>query len=232
MAILLLALTGVGCTAFQENGAFSGDDDGPTRWTSEWYEQEAARPEGARQLHSQGLMWPPYQRPTGKGQQWSHRFHSAHYWPHPYDCQDRAYLHAVSTAQVNNGWVQETTLFSHHFDEKNALNDAGRLHLKWIVQTAPEHRRYVWVQAADDKATSKARLSAAKSAAVELAGDGNAPPVALRIATVDGRPTNEINAVRQLEMSSQGAPRIPYTSPGGGGSASGGGGGGSTGGSY
>lgn len=231
MGLLMLAMTGMGCTAFRESGSFAGDDgEGPRRWTSEWYEQEACRPEGSRQLHSHGRMWPPFPRPTGKGQQWSHRFHSAHYWPHPYNCQDRAYLTAVVNTQVNNGWVEETTMFAYHFKEDNTLNDSGRLHLKWIVQIAPEERRYVWVQAGDDKQTSDARLQAVKTAAAELAGDGNAPPVSLRVAPLNGRPTQDITDIRKLESANRRPPTISYSSPNGGGGGGGNGGGGGGGG--
>ena len=225
MGLLVLALSGIGCTSFREAGSFDGEFEGPKRWTNEWYAQEACQPEGSRQLQSHGRAWPPYPRPAGKGQQWSHRFHASHYWPHPYNCQDIAYLRAVSATQVNNGWVQETTLFGYHFGEDHTLNHAGRLHLKWIAQTIPEERRYVWVQAADDKETSNKRLEHVKKAAAEFGGDGNTLPVALRFAPMNGRPTAEINDIRTLETNSRRAPIIPYASPSGGsgGGSSGGG---------
>jgi len=218
--LLAVSLSGIGCQSFWN----SFDDNGPKRWTAEWYAQQARSPEGTRQLKTHGRMWPPYARPRGRGQQWSHRFHGAHYWPHPYNCQDRAYLRNVSATQVSQGWVQETTLFGYHFHEKdNTLNRAGRLRVKYILQTIPEQRRQIWVQAADDQAISEARLTDVHNYAASLIGDSALPEIALRVTPADGRPTDEINRLRTLETGSMPTPRIPYSSSStaGGGAASG-----------
>ncbi len=221
-ALLLLSLTGVGCRSVYSDSNqsssdetyYEDDDDGPRRWSAEWYATESQSPEGARQKMLAGQHWPPYERPVGKGQQWSARFHSAHYWPYPYNMQDRSYIRRVSDAQVNNGWVKETTLYGYHFDEKdNTLNHAGRNQLKWIVQTVPEQRRFIWVQASDDKSVTEARLSHVKTSAADLTSDGNAPPVMVRITPTDGRPTDEINRIRKAEIEAMLPPKIEYTAP-------------------
>ena len=224
VAAVILTAGIMGCHHNQRSECETCSDEEPHRWTDAWWEQKARLPAGARQLSIHGKEWPPYPRPTGPHQEWSHRFHHAHYWPYPYNCQDLAYIHALSDAQVGNGWMKETTLYEHHFDpETNTLNHAGRLHLKWILQTIPEQRRYVWVQANDDKAISEARMASVQQTAAELAVDGKLPPIALRITERDGRPTDEINRIRQQETDSIPVPRIPYNSSSGGNSFSAGG---------
>jgi hypothetical protein len=218
---LLLAIGGFGCNGLNPR------DDGPKRWTSDWYDAEARRPDGARQIHSHGLEWPPYPRPCGEGQQWSTRFHAAHYWPHPYNCQDRGYLQAISANQVANGWQKETTLYYYHFDDKeHALNHAGKLRLKWILQTIPEERRSVFVQQADDKSVSDARLASVRAAAAEIVGENALPPIMLRMDTPDGRPTDEVNQINKKVKGALRTPQIGYDPSSLNGSSSGGSGGG------
>ena len=198
----------------------------PKRWSTEWYAQRADDPEGARQVQSHGKLWPPYPRPTGAPQEFTHRYHSTHYWPYPYNCQDRAYLRAVSDMQAGNGWMAETTLYNQHFEDDNQqLNHSGRLHLKWILETVPRKRRFVWVQAADDKAVSESRLAGVKSAGETMAGKDDLPPIALRVCTPPRSPTSKIYRSGILETESIPKPRIKY------GSNSSGSGGGITGGS-
>ena len=206
---LLLSVGGFGCSGLHVR------EDGPRRWTADWYDQEAKKPDGARQIHSHGMDWPPYPRPCGEGQQWVHRFYHAHYWPHPFNCQDRAYLHAVSDAQVANGWQKETTLYDYHFDEKdNTLNHAGHLRLKWILKTVPEQRRAVYVQASEDKAVSDARLANVRASAAEMVGEGTLPPIVLRDEIAEGRPTDEVNEIRKMEKGATRTPQIGYNSTG------------------
>ncbi len=58
-------------------------------------------------------------------QQFSHTYYSEHYWPLPYVCQDRAYVHAAMEQQTALGWQEDTTLFDRHFDpETQHLNRA------------------------------------------------------------------------------------------------------------
>jgi hypothetical protein len=221
---MLLAVGGFGCSGLHVR------EDGPRRWTSDWYDQEAKRPDGSRQIHSHGLEWPPYPRPCGEGQQLSTRFHEAHYWPHPYNCQDLAYLRAVSASQVTNGWQKETTLYSYHFDEKdNTLNHAGKLRLKWVLQTIPEERRSVFVQMSDDKSVSEARLANVRAAAVEIVGENALPPIMLRMDTPDGRPTDEVNQIQKKVKAATRTPQINYSTSNGSSSGSSGGSGGGNG---
>ena len=92
-----------------------------------WYADRASDPVGSRQRLIKGKFWPPTPRPTGRSQIPSHRYHSAHYWPYPYKCEDRAFVRQVSNSQISNGWVMATTLYSYHFNpDTNQLTRSGR----------------------------------------------------------------------------------------------------------
>ncbi|MCH8829973.1 MAG: hypothetical protein IID45_10395 [Planctomycetes bacterium] len=218
-ALLLTACMTVGCQSLHSSSSNCGpngscpssDCQTAERWSDEWYAQAASRPEGARQKNKYGKLWPPYPRPTGEGQECIHRFHGAHYWPHPYNCWDREHLRQISDIQTANGWTRETTLYDYHFDDKNTLNHSGLLHLKWILQTIPKNRRFVWVQTADDREISKTRLQDVKATATAMIGEKNLPPILLRISQPLGRPTREVDLIFTLEMKSFPSPRIQYT---------------------
>ena len=207
---VLIAATSTGCNALPRMGG-DDDDDGPRRWSSAWYEGSDGEI-GVQQKHRAGRLWPPYARPTTEQAELSHRFHAAHYWPYPYNCQDRAYVHEVTQRQINNGWMTQTTLMDYHFDEQNTLNKAGRMHLRWILQHAPPEHRATWVQTADTNELSQQRLASVQVAANEMVGPENVPAIVLRSTVTGGRPALEIDAIRRAEIGSIQSPRIMYES--------------------
>jgi hypothetical protein len=188
----------------QAGGPWSSGED-----AEDWYAARSTDPPGARQRLWKGKLWPPIPRPTGRTQLPIHRYHSAHYWPHPYNCQDQEYVRALSQSQVNNGWVQATTLFDYHFDEEtHQLNRSGRIQLRWILETtSPTHRR-AFVQAGGSTEVSQARLESVKTEAVSMVGAENVPPVLLRIASPDGRAARELNKIHEMQEKSTPKPRI------------------------
>jgi hypothetical protein len=200
------------CHCHQQAGCEGDeDDDGPDRWSDEWYAERSGDLVGARQEFKHGKLWPPYPRPTGEEQEFSHRYHASHYWPWPYNCQDQAYVRNITAMHVENGWINETTLYEYHFHEEiHELNHAGQMQLRWILENAPEHHRVVFVQAGLGPHATQARLAAVRNNAVALIGEENLPPIIQRVATPYGRPALEVNRIRQAEIGSMPVPRIQY----------------------
>lgn len=218
--------------------AFSGCMTGP-RWmrykkvdpnsqyqpgSDAWWAEKAQLPVGTRQRVHKGKVYPPFPRPTGEKQQYSHKFHAAHYWPLPYVCQDREIVENVWNDQVANGWTEATTLYDYHFQEDGyELNQPGRRQLRWIMEHAPANRRIAFVQSSYDTVADDARISAVRASAEEYAGAGTVPNVLVRHTTPAGRPAVELERIRENQIGSLLQPRI--TAPIG---AGGSGGGGST----
>ncbi len=173
------------------------------------YAERACDPIGARQVTKHGKEWPPFPRPTGPANLPSHLYHAAHYWPHPYNCQDREYVRSLSAAQVNNGWVTMNTLYDYHFEpDTQQLNASGRMQVRWILENAPARHRYVFVQAAADQSESEARAAMAKNEAIALVGEAQVPQVLVRVTSPVGRPAEELDVIRRLERESTLKPRI------------------------
>ncbi len=174
-----------------------------------YYESRASEPVSTRQRYYKGKYWPPYPRPQGPYLPWIHRFHAEHYWPYPYNYQDRFVVRDVLRKQIANGWVAATTLYDYYFDpDTQQLTRSGRLRLKWILQNAPESHRIIFVQAVDEKEANELRLASVKEQARALLGDATLPPVMLRVTSPLGRPAEEVRNIRDAELQSQPKPRI------------------------
>ncbi len=211
-AALLTALFTLPSTAFGEDSAVYCRE-APRRWSHAWYQQAAMRPPGTRQECHYGKLWPPYSRPVDEHLEFSHAFHHNHYWPHPYNCQDRHYTRAILDRQAGNGWVDATTLYDYHFDEEtNKLTTAGQLHLRYILTETPSRYRQAFVQTGAAPEASQTRMASVRSTAAAIVGDANVPPILQRMTTAYGRPALEIVTIRRLDLATQPAPRIPIPS--------------------
>jgi len=175
-----------------------------------WFAARASDPVGARQKYYKGKYWPPYPRPTGEPLPWIHRFHAAHYWPYPYNIQDRTIVRDMTDRQVANGWMLASTLYEYHFVEgRNDLTRAGLLQLRWILENVPLEHRVIFVQSAYDNDARQARLNNVKTAAQRIVGEeASIPPVMLRVTSPLARPAEEVRQIRDAELKSQPKPRI------------------------
>ncbi len=183
----------------------------PDRWSEEWYALKATEPVGARQRCYKGKVWPPRPRPVGPQQQFSHRYHAAHYWPWPYNCQGRAYVRNVVSNQVANGWTTETTLYDYHFEEDTQeLTHAGRSHLAWILREIPPQRRVAFVQTVLDPSVNEVRMQNVQLAAHEMVGEEHCPPIVPRVTSPVGTPAEYTDAIQRAIRDSIPEPRIQF----------------------
>lgn len=197
-----------GCSALNRDPC---DPRPPRRFSEDYYETKAHLPVGARQKCKHGVLWPPFARPTEEDQALVHRYHAAHYWPHPYNCWDQQSVYGFIGTHVDNGWVLQTTLYEYHFDEETSdLNHAGLTHLRWILENAPEHYRVCWVQTGPNRQISDMRLNSVQLAAAEMVGPENVPPIMLRVDSPTGRPAQHIDTQYRSFLGSMPQPRIQY----------------------
>ncbi|MCP4785620.1 MAG: hypothetical protein GY903_18850 [Fuerstiella sp.] len=207
LSLLLTAVTAVcGCAT----GPFPVCDpgDGGSPESAEWWAKKAELPPGVRQVCYKGKTWPVRPRPTGERQQFTHTYHSAHYWPLPYVCQDREYMRNIADTQTSLGWQQETTLYDRHFEGGRQLNVPGRLHLTDILEVAPSSRRTVYVQSSYDAEKDNARVANVQQVIAELTGGTELLPVVLRKGRDYSRPASEVKVINDLYTESIPTPRL------------------------
>lgn len=189
-------------------GAVSVTAGEPAPYSDEWWALRASDPPGARQVDKDGKLWPPFARPAGEKQHWIHKYHHAHYWPYPYNCDDQAYIRNIIQQQTNNGWVSATTLRDYHFDlETQQLNSNGRQHLLWILTNVPAQHRTIYVAQGPSLDEATLRQANVEQVSRELMADAP-PPVLLRPELFRGRPAQEIDQLRRLELQSMPRPRL------------------------
>ena len=194
-------------------------------WFGWWSRDEETAP-GTRQKQYGGKTWPRDARPCGPAEPLVHRYHTAHYWPDPYRWQDRGVVKNTLALQENNGWITATTLYEQHFyPDSNELNEAGKLHLQWILLHAPASRRVAWVQAGSTDQISQTRLASAQTEA-QLLGVQQCGPIMLRVCLPYGRSANEVDLINRNALNTIPTPRLPIPVTGGAGGSGGSGGGG------
>jgi hypothetical protein len=190
-------------------------EDGVRRGSAEWYELHAESPPGARQKYRYGKMWPVQARPCGPSQTCVQKYHTAHYWPHPYNIQDRSSVRSVYQMQVANGWQTATTFYSYHFDETtNELNSAGMQHLAWLVTHVPAQHRQAYLAITANAEAHTAHLMSLEESLAKTTGEQGAIPVIPRAAATLGRPASEVQGI--LNGAAEGAlpPVISYRGAG------------------
>lgn len=199
---------------------------GPEPGSSDWWAEKALLPPGARQRCHKGKMWPPQPRPTVEAQQFSHAYHSEHYWPLPYVCQDRAYVRDIVAAQDLNGWQQQSTLYTRHFDEDQQLTSPGRFQLMDILEVNPLQYRSVYIQSTFNPEFDNVRLANVQQVLAEITGGAEDISVSIRRGRDYSRPASEVKVINDLYHDSVPAPRLASQTGGGGAGGGGAGGGG------
>ncbi len=196
--------------------------------SAEWWSQQAMLPPGVRQKCYKGKMWPVQPRPTVPRQQFSHTYHSAHYWPLPYVCQDREYVRSIVNTQLANGWTEGTTLYDRHFGEDQMLNVPGELQLIDIMEITPSAYRTIYVQSSYNADIDNARVSNVQQMVAQITGGTDMVPVSIRRGRDYSRPASEVQSINDLYNQSLPVPRLGAAGGGGGGggAAAGGGAGG------
>ena len=221
---ILIMVSSAGCmtgpTIFERHDQYSSLEPG----SDAWWAEKAMLPPGVRQKCHKGKVWPPVPRSTQEPQQFSHTYHSEHYWPLPYVCQDREAVAVALEQQTSLGWQEQTTLYEQHFDPvTHQLNRAGNLHLDYILHVVPAHRRTVFVQSTYQPDVDSIRTESVNQA-MAMFSQGQSPvAVVVRECQQYGRPAAEVGQINARYLSSMPSPRLNSGS-GGGGSSSGGGG--------
>lgn len=145
-------------------------------------------------------------------------------YPEPFATADRELTRNYWEQTEANGWRLQNTLGSFLFeDTTNQLNVAGERKIRWILTSAPVHRRQIFVLRGDSQAISAQRLTAVQEYVSQLVGDGNLPPVVLTDHDAPGIPGEYLKGVDDLYWKTQPAPRLPSSTGGAGGGGGGGG---------
>lgn len=197
--ICLISLLAVGMLplSVRADWPFSSSKSSEPHWGSkEYFEMRASDPPGSRQEYKFGKLWPPQPRPVGPHQTFVHRYHHTHYWPYPYNCQDREAVAAFVNTQVSNGWLDQTTLYDYHFDQvTNELNSSGRAHLDWIIAHVPPEYQQVNVAISRDAMRNSQRTANVQREIGQIAGVHPGFQVVTRLADPIGRPAAEVQSI-------------------------------------
>ncbi|MGE0607549.1 MAG: hypothetical protein AB7O62_10675 [Pirellulales bacterium] len=91
-------------------------------------------------------------------------FHRNNQWPNTFVYADREAANAPFAIMTQKGWRAQNTLGSYYFEVGTSdLNEAGRLRVDWIMTQAPPQFRMVFVERAQTKDLTEARMAAIRN---------------------------------------------------------------------
>lgn len=131
-------------------------------------------------------------------------------WPEPFIRADRHAVRAPFALMVHNGWRRQNMLADHHFEEGgDALNEAGRLKVRWIMTQAPRHHRTIFVHRADTPEETATRMNLVQQVAVQFVDEGQLPQVLETNIDALGWPAERIDSISRKWLDSTPDPRLP-----------------------
>lgn len=143
-------------------------------------------------------------------------------YPEPFVTADREIVRNYWEQTEANGWRLQNTLGNFLFDETTSqLNTAGERKIRWILSSAPAHRRQIFVLRAENQAQSAQRLAAVQEFVSQIVGDGALPPVVYTDHDAPGIPGEYLNNIDQQYWKTMPAPRLPSAVGGGAGGGAG-----------
>lgn len=146
----------------------------------------------------------------------SRDWHRANAWPQPFIEHDRIATCSPFVIMAQNGWVQQCTLTSFHFDPlSNVLTEAGRLKVQQIVTENPNPFRTVYLVPGTRPELTEQRLQAVRDV-IQLIGEGNDAEVRLTTIAPRGMNADEVEAISARLRATMPDPRLPSPQAAGG----------------
>ncbi len=98
-------------------------------------------------------------------------------WPQPFRGADSQSVVAPFEVMRDNGWRENNTIGSGLFSEQNALSEAGKIKVQWIVTQAPQDRRTVYVKNGNSEQETGARVESVQLAVSQMIPSGPLPQI-------------------------------------------------------
>jgi hypothetical protein len=137
-------------------------------------------------------------------------FHRNNCWDQPFTSIDRRAASAPFGAMVDSGWTTQNTLGQFYFHpETQVLNEAGERKLHWIVTTAPESHRTVYVAGTHQPGVLEQRVDAVQQALVKMFPEQSLPAVLPAKSEPRGWPAEYIDTIDRKVNASIPNPRLP-----------------------
>ncbi len=136
-------------------------------------------------------------------------------WPMPFRVEDSLSVTQVFDVQRNNGWKLYNTLGTPMFhQESHQLTDAGKEHLRRILNYAPAHRRVVFVLKGANAAETAQRVESTQIAISEILPVGNLPPIYLTNIESPGSSGSYQTTINRALVESVPSPRLGQSGSG------------------
>ena len=138
-------------------------------------------------------------------------WHRNNVWPQPWLHIDRLATCRIFDIQAQNGWAQQSTLTSFHFNpDTHKLTESGRNKVRTIMMQHPEAFRTIFVVMGPSEENTVARLDSVQQIASDTSM-GALPQIRRVAVPPRGWPAEEIDNITTRRLESAPVPRIEKT---------------------
>lgn len=136
-------------------------------------------------------------------------YHRNKAWPDPIVQQDRMSVALVIGKQVEKGWCRETLLSDYHFEDGGTrLNQAGEMHIKYILTRVPPRHRAIRVERLMGPEQTAERINSVQQVVAQMQPH-DMPQVYESNMHYEGTPADDVDAVYKKLASTRLDPRLP-----------------------
>lgn len=131
-------------------------------------------------------------------------------WPDAFVPTDRTSVRLPFMVMVTNGWMRQNLIGDYLFDESGqALTEAGRRRVEWIVTQAPIQHRTIYVKRSRSAQITDARVQAVIAAAKEVLPPDQKVEVRVTDLEAPGWPAEYVDYVERSYYKTIPQPRLP-----------------------
>jgi hypothetical protein len=116
-------------------------------------------------------------------------FHRNNCWPDPFLRADRDSVTMPMKIMIANGWRAQTLINQHHFEsDGRRLKPAGEERVRWILTSAPQQYRTIYLERGANPAVTSARAVAVQRYAMQYVPSGQLPVIVETNVSSEGTP--------------------------------------------
>jgi hypothetical protein len=133
-------------------------------------------------------------------------------WPDQYRPLDKAAQRAPYPVMIENGWRRQNLLVDAHFDQNTKqLTEAGQIKVLWILNSAPQPHRSIYVHVARNSEDTSTRIASVQQYVSKISPN-DLPPILTTTISEEGWSAQQIDQIGRKYLDAMPAPKLPAAS--------------------
>ena len=142
--------------------------------------------------------------------EFKHDYSRNKHWPEPMVHNDRMAVAVPIGMMVSKGWQKQMLLCDYHFEaDSEQLNQAGEMHVRYILTQAPVRHRTIFVQRGLTPDVTADRIASVQQAVMRMQPHAQPPAIVESDMWNEGSSAESVDLTFKALKSTQPAPRLP-----------------------